>query len=160
MGTLTRLTLGVDSGAASGWGLARRDRIVDCGVAVLDDVRAIRIPAIYGGLVVVEIPDRVDTDKGVQIRDIVRLAVRAGRVVERYLDRGNHVRTVAPVQWKGSVPKPIHNARIMSALDPAELAMVADRQRAIPEKLRHNLIDALGITLWAIGRDVNRGKGS
>jgi len=55
----------------------------------------------------------------------------------------------APSDWKGAVPKEIHQPRILAALDDEEKAMV---ERVKPAKLRHNAIDAVGIGLYALGR--------
>jgi len=48
-----------------------------------------------------------------------------------------------PSEWKGGVPKKAFNDRILSRLSPAELAIVPND---------HNVIDAVGIGLKALGR--------
>lgn len=56
---------------------------------------------------------------------------------------------VYPGQWKGEVPKEVMMRRIIGRLSPEELAAVAlPRARG----LQHNVFDAVGIGLWAIGR--------
>lgn len=56
-----------------------------------------------------------------------------------------------PQGWKGQTPKDIHNARVMSRLT------LADRERIVwPAKsLAHNVIDAVGLLLWA-GEEIGR----
>jgi hypothetical protein len=54
-----------------------------------------------------------------------------------------------PADWKGQVPKEIHNARAMKRLSPAEAALVAP---AGPASKLNNAIDAVGLGLWALGR--------
>ena len=152
------ITVGVDTGRKTGWAVAHGTRIVDCGLVLVDDCHAVRLPRVYGGQVVIEVPDRIDPH--VDPRDIITLALRAGRAVEYYLGRGNAVRTITPVSWKGSVPKHIHEARIRSALSEHEAATVAERMKAIPDGFRNNTWDAVGITLWAVGRDSNRKDGT
>lgn len=53
-----------------------------------------------------------------------------------------------PVQWKGSVPKEIHNARVLARLSDAELRAIPK----LPKSKLHNVIDAIGLGLWALGR--------
>ena len=53
-----------------------------------------------------------------------------------------------PDQWKGSVPKPIHNKRTLDAL--------SIKEKTLFDTTDHNVIDAVGIGLFALGR-VNRG---
>lgn len=49
--------------------------------------------------------------------------------------------------WKGQVPKPIHNARVESQLTAEEKQKI----RTLPS-LRHNAIDAIGIALFYVRR--------
>ena len=74
--------------------------------------------------------------------DLIATAIRLGRLVEA--SRPVQVRYVTPSQWKGQVPKDIHNARVLAKLSPDE--------RALAEGLDHNGIDALGLLLWALER--------
>jgi len=61
-------------------------------------------------------------------------------------------RFVTPQQWKGRVPKPIHHKRIRAVLSADELAVFVTAEDAIPKSLAHNVLDAIGIGLWAKGR--------
>ena len=57
---------------------------------------------------------------------------------------------VTPAKWKGQLPKEVCNRRTLSKLTESEL-----RQLEIapcPPSLKHNLIDAVGIGLWATKR--------
>ncbi len=57
---------------------------------------------------------------------------------------------VSPAKWKGQLPKDVCNRRTLSKLTESEL-----RQLEIapcPPSLKHNLIDAVGIGLWATKR--------
>jgi hypothetical protein len=74
--------------------------------------------------------------------DLIATAVRLGRLVEA--SRPLQVCYVTPSQWKGQVPKDIHNARVLAKLRPDELALA--------EGLDHNGIDALGLLIWALER--------
>ena len=63
---------------------------------------------------------------------------------------------VKPHQWKGTVPKNVHNARVLAALDTGSGREVFERVRAsVPSSLLHNVIDAIGLGAWA-SRKVTR----
>lgn len=53
------------------------------------------------------------------------------------------IETVFPRGWKGQTPKDIQNKRDMAKLEEHELACVPNN---------HNVKDAVGIGLWALGR--------
>lgn len=53
-----------------------------------------------------------------------------------------------PREWKGSVPKKIHQPRILDALKDHERGILEE----IPKTYRHNAVDAVGLGLWASGR--------
>ena len=73
--------------------------------------------------------------------DLISTAIRLGRLIE--LSQPRKVTLVFPGQWKGQVPKAIHNTRTKAKLTPAEKALV-------PED--HNAWDAVGLLLWALER--------
>lgn len=61
-------------------------------------------------------------------------------------------RFASPAEWKGQTPKEIHNKRVLAALTAEEkIAFEADIN-LVPQSLRHNVIDAVGLNLWAVGR--------
>lgn len=89
--------------------------------------------------------------------DIIKLALKAGEWAGVYRQWAD-IEFVAPFQWKGSVPKSIHHERIKAKLSPAELEIVvasfAPRigiPRIAPSK-QHNIVDAVGLGLFAVGR--------
>lgn len=53
-----------------------------------------------------------------------------------------------PRQWKGQLPKDVCNARIEKTLTPEELGHFGK----FPQSLRHNVLDAVGIGLFSLGR--------
>jgi hypothetical protein len=58
-----------------------------------------------------------------------------------------------PARWKAQVPKPVHHTRILEILDPGEIE-IARSLRALPTQgdYDHDLCDAVGLGLWAVGR--------
>ena len=78
--------------------------------------------------------------------DLINLAMVVGALLATLHGPGE---TVLPASWKGQVPKDIMVNRIKKRLAPEELA------RAMLPKtkdLQHNVFDAIGIGLWAVGR--------
>lgn len=73
-------------------------------------------------------------------QDLMDLNIIAGRLGTVW---------VTPEQWKGCVPKEIHQPRILSRLMMEELYLV---RAVLPPSLRHNAIDAVGIGLHHLGR--------
>lgn len=66
--------------------------------------------------------------------------------------RPRELRYPTAQQWKGSVPKRIHHARIAQILSPAERAVVAWVAVRVPSSLLHNVWDAVGLGLWGLDR--------
>lgn len=58
---------------------------------------------------------------------------------------------VKPAEWKGQVPKESHNERVLARLSQDEKAVFERWVLHGPAK-ENDVIDAIGIGLWAIGR--------
>lgn len=82
---------------------------------------------------------------------IIRLAITAGRIEERY-EHETLLETFVD-QWKGSVEKQEMCARVLAEMSPAERALLPD----LAKTYLHNVIDAIGIAFRAVGR-MKRGK--
>ena len=93
--------------------------------------------------IVVELP-RSYPGSRVNPGDLITLAYRAGQVVGRCRGAFTKVRTLFPADWKGQTPKRVMNQRVLARLDEAERAAVA--------MMDHNVLDAVGIGLWHLGR--------
>lgn len=117
---------------------------------------------------IIEKPDRQDSD--VPLGDIIDLCIAAGRC-----DPHGTAEWVAPRAWKGTVKKPITHMRVWRNLTTAERAVVAAYAKRTPEAIEkkileacqrlartgkvteyswklHNVLDAVGIGLWRLGR--------
>lgn len=97
--------------------------------------------------IVVEIPQvyHVSCSKG-DPNDLVALAFVAGRLVQR-VQNGQQSRVVKyrPAEWKGQVPKEIHQRRTEQRLHESEREQV-EGSRAV--SLMHNVWDAIGLGLY------------
>ena len=126
-----------------------------CGIAVFDDTRL--ISAFYGKLpedgnystceLIIEMP-RIYPGSGQQkgdLNDLLNLAAVVGH--NEALFSALRSRRVFPAQWKGQVPKKAMNQRILKRLSLFEAARI---QSAGAKS--HNVIDAVGIGLFACGR--------
>lgn len=80
--------------------------------------------------------------------DIVDLAYSAGICEGILAHLGIEVKSVAPAAWKGTVPKPIHNARVLARAD-AEKIDYSTSLSAIVKGQRNHYVDALGLALYA-----------
>lgn len=84
---------------------------------------------------------------GTDPKDIVHLAAIVGAIVAAV----DAPATVwLPEEWKGQVPKPIHNARTIVKLAPEELIRIPRRPRA--RDIDHNILDGIAIGLNFVGR--------
>ena len=133
--------LSVDPGRHTGWAAFGERTLWACGTGDPPVERARRV--------VVELP-RVYPRHPVPPQDIVTLAALAGQYVGRAAAAGASASTVSPSQWKGTMPKGVCAARVRARLSPEERAVV-DACGAPAGEL-HNVLDAVGIGLHALGR--------
>lgn len=81
--------------------------------------------------------------------DITQLAgfagLTLGALINHYGLSPNEVFCPLPVQWKGSIPKAIHQKRILTYLDATIDSPEFDD---IPKSMRNHSIDGLGIAIW------------
>ncbi len=87
-------------------------------------------------------------------KDLISVAIVAGAAAAAYgcesLDQT--IRFVEPRTWKGSVPKKVHNERILRELHKEERKYFDWVIEDVPSGLVHNMIDAVGIGLYELGR--------
>jgi hypothetical protein len=93
-------------------------------------------------LVLVEVPQVYPGPRKEDPNDLIQVALSAGACMSVCL----RSITVAPHQWKGSVPKTIHNQRVMEKLS-KEGRVIVD---CWPPAIRHNVVDAIGLGQWAM----------
>lgn len=87
---------------------------------------------------------RVDPDDILQLQGVV------GAITALFSIDAVRVQTIYPYAWKGQLPKDVCYNRIKSRLTDTERSLLLHAKCA--ESLRHNIGDAVGIYLDAVGR--------
>lgn len=144
--------ISVDPGEKTGAAWFEDGRLVEAGVWTFGDFMSRKMSRTLKETdVVIEVPRWYPHDAK-DVNDLLDLSVKVGRIQQLHLDFFVYVKTelVFPRTWKGTVPKPIHNKRVIEALTPEELKLVPLRPRA--RTVDHNCADAIGLGLWKLGR--------
>jgi hypothetical protein len=138
------MLLAIDPGVDQGWALFSDSKtLLGCGLGAppSDPVSRIIIERPHGH------------GNKAPIRDIITLAIRAGEtggVLREF--RGVTPEYIEPATWKGSVKKKISHERIWAKLSTLEQDVVARAGGGIAASKRHNMLDAVGIGLFGVGR--------
>ena len=82
--------------------------------------------------------------------DLLSLAAVDGAIVGAF--GLSEAASVLPRVWKGQVPKEIMVSRILLRLTDGERGIFEACTREVPKSLRHNVVDAIGIGLFTVGR--------
>jgi len=141
------VVLALDPGTRAGWALFVEGILQEAGTfndkSLWDQVADLLQGAEEGkATVVIEYPQ---WRKGSPMppAKLIPLAFRAGELSGLYKREGHTVHLVRPTDWKGSVPKKIHQRRIEAVLSEEERGRLKDN---------HNAKDAAGIGLYHLGR--------
>lgn len=137
------ILLAIDPGADTGWARFFNGSLEACGLGTP--------PIIKAAAVVIECPEYRAHDR-INPNDLITLAVKVGREVERAFKAGITATLVRPTEWKGSVPKRIHQPRILCALNEEECEHLNDVLSMHAKTKGHNIVDAVGIGLHYLGR--------
>lgn len=146
----------------TGWAWFVNKKLEACGIVKVDgdlgdfifnlqNVRADLSPIFAGApCVVVEVPlIRPERVERAEPNDLMKLALVAGAAAA-VMDSPANTRTVHPSSWKGGRPKKVDNPYTLGLLSKAESAIYKEAEA--PASLRHNMIDAIGLGLWALRR--------
>jgi hypothetical protein len=133
----------------SGWAQFVSRRLVRAGHCSFEELIVCLVPQL-GSKVLIEFPNKEKHRKEIPLDDLLQLARRCGRLEQHYGGHGYVVDLVLPSTWKGSVPKRVMNDRVLSRLVEAERSLLPRRPRA--GDYDHNMLDAVGIGLWKLGR--------
>lgn len=160
-------TIAIDPGVKSiAYALFFKDMLIDCGYKTT--MRAIDLSDLVSEIwpdwsdditdlsVVCEMP-RMARGRPERINDQIDLACSAGiiasalvRHFENVPDIVEDTQFVYPSTWKGQRPKDVDNKYTLSLLEERELEILDNCY--VKKSLKHNVIDAIGIGLWKVGR--------
>lgn len=114
----------------------------------------LRSTGIAVGRIVIEKPRSYPKASAIDNNDLIDLALAGGIVAGRIAGAcyDAPITELPPATWKGQVPKPIHHERLQRLLSDAELQHIQRDMAPIPASLQHNLWDAIGLGLYALGR--------
>lgn len=141
------MLLTVDPGAVSGWALFNKDAklLVSCGLDAINEAK------VDVDRAVIERPHAGEARA--RKKDLLTLAIRAGEwgglIMANF---GVTPEYVEPSKWKGSTPKGISQKRILARLTARERTIKELACKGVAESKCHNIVDAIGIGLWALGR--------
>jgi hypothetical protein len=138
-----RELLSIDPGETTGWAFFVDGCLSSAGCGDKADLPNMRLQH-----AVIELPDYFPGKT--HVRSIITLSVRVGWLQRLCEERGARVELAWPQTWKGSVPKKIHHKRLLAVLESDEIELLPKRPRA--KNYDHNLLDAVGIGLWKLGR--------
>jgi hypothetical protein len=119
------------------------------------ELRAYYGPNPHKGLkptAVIELPRVYPNTQKEDPNDLFTLAVRVGAYTMALDELGFRVLSVHPRDWKGTLPKNAHHARLLR--DYPDLGRAVDVNVSAVTK-RHNAYDAFGLLVWC---DANRKK--
>lgn len=146
----------VDPGKNTGWAYFEDGQLSACGLVVCLDTPSIerviaRVPEV--SRIVVEVPQVYSGPRAVgDPNDLVQVALCAGWVVGTY--RSAAYEAVRPAGWKGQETKEITQKRVLQSLCAAELKVLNAELKNVKKNIAHNMLDAVGIGLWALRRKV------
>lgn len=87
-----------------------------------------------------------------RMNDLLSVNLCAGQWIQSV--NAQHTRRLKPHEWKGGLSKERHHPRVLDALAPAERALIP----RLAEYKLHNVLDAIGIGLFALGRQSRGGR--
>lgn len=153
------MILTIDPGNDTGWALWAHGNLGSCGLGVKIHALALH-PAISVDDIAMFPIERVFIEwpfiyprSPVPPNDILTLARSAAEIGGALKDRGLHVDYVEPSLWKGQTPKDVHNRRTkakLARLSQKEQDLVRAACSAVAPSAQHNILDAVGLGLWAL----------
>lgn len=148
--------IAIDPGKHTGWAAFYDGELGQAGVLTEQAIlKKTPLTGLLPGIAVIELPViyPLGLGKG-DPNDLIGLAVFVGDLRGFYRRRGFDTTLVTPRTWKGTVPKNIHNERVLAALTPTERARLPRRPRA--RDFDHNMLDAVGLGLWQLEKERQR----
>ena len=149
--------LAIDPGVTAGWAYFTESGVLlRCGAASsprqVTELANLAIYPVQPSEVLIEHPQIYPGGRTKNPNDIVKLAVNAG-VWAGHLSARARIEFVYPRSWKGTLNSDVCCARILERLGSGEHDDVYEEStKNIPPSKRHNVIDAIGIGLFRLGR--------
>lgn len=139
--------LSIDPGKNQGWGYFEGDLLLDAGKG--------EIPELFDRIVkqvVIEAPRWYPKEREVDVNDLLDLSIKVGDLQGHYrsLDVVENIELVYPRNWKGTLRWDICCDRVLAALTEKECGVLPRRPRK--KDVDHNVLDAVGLGLWKLGR--------
>lgn len=142
------MILAIDPGADTGWAILQGNRI-HIGEG---------LPPQFEKIVVIEKPEFYPGSKVAPNR-LSQLSIKVGELTSLALTWGAQVHHCYPKNWKGQMSKETSNNRTLRSLQQREdWKEIEASLKKTPASRRHNLLDAAGLLLWAIGKDLEQYK--
>lgn len=140
------MILTIDPGKRQcGWAIFLHDRLYACGLW-RDEIRSSQAVT----RTIVEIPQVYTRTKSKgDPNDLIDIAVKGGWLAGKMAPYAT-LEMIRPQQWKGTVDPEVMLDRIYNRLTDVEQALLS--AAPCPASLRHNIVDAIGIGLHAVGR--------
>ena len=152
------MLISIDPGKHSlGWARFDDERLTACGLLRWKDWASMaggmswmqeRLGSEPSTLIVIEVPQvyRQRFWKG-DPNDLIDVALVAGAAGMIF---GPGIKFIRPHEWKGGRGKNVDHPLTLSRLSSSE--RVELDKLDVPKSLRHNVLDAIGIGLWKLGR--------
>ncbi len=144
--------LAIDPGTNSGWAAFSSDgQLLGCGLGAVPNLFA------FPKKVIIECP-RLRPRGEKNPNSILLVARSAGEWGGMYGACGAKVVYISPNDWKGSTPKQVSHQRVLAKLTDQESKVLQNAflshpgRKGMAPKLRENVLDAVGIGLYGVGR--------
>ncbi len=130
----------IDPGTVTGFATGTEKKIFDFGLG---------LPSFFARQTIIEKPEHY-LHGPVPANSLAMLFLKVGEL--SFAAAPNPVYHVLPKQWKGQTPKEIHNQRTLkkAATQFENWGNVEYELNKIPITKRHNIIDAIGLLLFAL----------
>lgn len=144
---MSRFLIAIDPGDNAGIAVFEDAQLVQVHLVIAASERCFKWDGPYNADVVCEMPEKYVRSR-VSPNNLITLAYRAGYMVGCVSPKT--IKLVYPKQWKGQRSKTIDNAQTLKLLNNAEMDIL--NKTATTKSKLHNVLDAVGVGLWALKR--------
>lgn len=100
-------------------------------------------------VLVIEFPQVYPGNRSEDPNDLLQVARGAGQWEHWSIGKCMYVYRVAPREWTAGVPKDVRCKRVIEQLSDEEITKLP---RSLADSKLHNVLDAVGLGLWALDR--------